>query len=1377
LREHCNKVHKLQRKKDEELLRPVKLQSWFQDRRQRYWVVDNTAEARPATAVIHGVAQDAQSRSDGGDEGGSEGGSDEDDNNAEDQIAQEMQNWSNEVRERRLKLLEKVPVVELDSWLRFTGWNTVLGRSKHNIVQTYHFRRKPDPEEPELERLLVCWTRIFNRSLDTLADTDNPDVLKWFASPKNESMSKRPFQLPQNAQTISKYSGLYEHFICYALRTAPSDVNDEETETGVYFPKKQRIVINNIREMLKVDCLDDEYTDETEKDKELGEVLMHFCWMVLNQNMERETVYRSPLMHFLAVMGIDASAECLRHSFVYTPYLAGVLWVSRLLMLEYALPVRAWPVSKVVARVDVASVRARVKEVREKRLCEGSFSPVSFILGQLAYGKMLNRTYTAQSNIHWSDDYQTLYFKGRPIEIRKLEQFGRAVVIEAKTALQQLTFGEELPAIDLTQVRDTMSWSSELRKSAYSFVTDKRFGLDMGFAFLLQRVRQASNDLRLLKRGVDGKEYWNDRAVHSYLADDIRFRRKLMVAMHIMSLPGRGSEIGSIKFANSIYSARNIYVLNGRMAFVTCYDKSRSRRMTTEYIVRYLPDELSQVLAQYLVYVCPFARNLGRDESEYLFADKRGPWAGAELTVGLAEATARYLGVRLPVSQWRHAAIAVGDRFLHKGVKAFRDQEMPGVDVADGGGDDSDLEDEEEITTMAEVQVRQSGHGLRVARNHYAVDGAFLSRLGPELLWEFQRASLAWHKILKLESTGGKPSLSQGGHRRFASQELPSDGGKKSRLVVGSTRVKSEDEVRSQALVGLRKVFGAAAVPRSADQLDALQLVLNPPKSSVIVMRTAGGKSALFLVPAVLAEQKTVIVVVPYTALVDDLCSSAIAAGVDCKRWNRDYADGELHALVVVSADVAVDDDFLHYARGLELAGQLKAIFFDEGHVAFIDTSYRKKLRELWSLRYLDVPFVCLTATLPIKLEATLRERLCIPQATIFRRPTWRKTIRYRVVDTGTDSPVEAAFEYAESLQLLPTQRGVIYVRSYKVGREIADALDCPFYKAKAYDKASVLEAWVRGEGGWIVATGALGTGVNMPGIVYVLHIDRPYGMTSFVQQSGRGGRNGEVSDSVVFVGVQTTQAWRRFEVVSTYTVEQVDEDALTAYLQAQCCRRRVIGSYMDGLDNEVDCEAIDGILCDYCSIAFQQSVPGQEETKVKEEEDEEKSGSKVVQEKLAQEGKADAVLIEAVQRLSRRCVYCEVTQEQGAEALEAAEPHGYYECELASVGCKYEDFRAWRKELQLPEYLHCWLCGLPQWVCQVGEARETCLWPDVVLPVVYVLKQKGLFIEYVGSELGYQGSSEQDLREWLGSIVEGSGRDETYLTQAFQRFAELYIE
>ena len=49
----------------------------------------------------------------------------DDEGEVDDQIAQEMQNWCEEVKERRLRLLEKVPVVELDSWLQFTKWNAV----------------------------------------------------------------------------------------------------------------------------------------------------------------------------------------------------------------------------------------------------------------------------------------------------------------------------------------------------------------------------------------------------------------------------------------------------------------------------------------------------------------------------------------------------------------------------------------------------------------------------------------------------------------------------------------------------------------------------------------------------------------------------------------------------------------------------------------------------------------------------------------------------------------------------------------------------------------------------------------------------------------------------------------------------------------------------------------------------------------------------------------------------------------------------------------------------------------------------------------------------------------------------------------------------
>jgi superfamily II DNA helicase RecQ len=100
----------------------------------------------------------------------------------------------------------------------------------------------------------------------------------------------------------------------------------------------------------------------------------------------------------------------------------------------------------------------------------------------------------------------------------------------------------------------------------------------------------------------------------------------------------------------------------------------------------------------------------------------------------------------------------------------------------------------------------------------------------------------------------------------------------------------------------------------------------------------------------------------------------------------------------------------------------------------------------------------------------------------------------------------------------------VIYVRNCETSRIISEALQCPFYKATADDKTEVFEEWKR-VGGWIVATGALGTSTNIEGILYIVHVDRPYGLTSFLQQSGHGGRNGEVNESTIIARVQNSHS------------------------------------------------------------------------------------------------------------------------------------------------------------------------------------------------------------------------------------------------------------
>ena len=243
IRKHANKVHSKKGVADDELFQPVKLQSWFQDGKERYWVVDESqgiAQERQARrAAIGDVGEESNSEADTSNSGESDGEDSQDDSLSDslDDIVEDIEGWKADAHKRLMEALKKVPAAEIDAWLHFTGWNEVLGQSKHDLVKTHQFARPPDPDEPELERVLRAWRRILERCLDTLAATDQKDALKWWGSPKNEAASQRPFELPQNAQTVEKYSAIWERFICYMMRTAPVEHWEDETGEWVDYYK------------------------------------------------------------------------------------------------------------------------------------------------------------------------------------------------------------------------------------------------------------------------------------------------------------------------------------------------------------------------------------------------------------------------------------------------------------------------------------------------------------------------------------------------------------------------------------------------------------------------------------------------------------------------------------------------------------------------------------------------------------------------------------------------------------------------------------------------------------------------------------------------------------------------------------------------------------------------------------------------------------------------------------------------------------------------------------------------------------------------------------------------------------------------------------
>ena len=95
IRKHANATHAKKRVKDEGLFQLVKLQSWFRDGKERYWVVDEGQPAPHERRAQRAAIQDAGEGSNDSEAGagsGSGSGSDGDDDDYKDLI-QEIEDW------------------------------------------------------------------------------------------------------------------------------------------------------------------------------------------------------------------------------------------------------------------------------------------------------------------------------------------------------------------------------------------------------------------------------------------------------------------------------------------------------------------------------------------------------------------------------------------------------------------------------------------------------------------------------------------------------------------------------------------------------------------------------------------------------------------------------------------------------------------------------------------------------------------------------------------------------------------------------------------------------------------------------------------------------------------------------------------------------------------------------------------------------------------------------------------------------------------------------------------------------------------------------------------------------------------------------------
>lgn len=346
----------------------------------------------------------------------------------------------------------------------------------------------------------------------------------------------------------------------------------------------------------------------------------------------------------------------------------------------------------------------------------------------------------------------------------------------------------------------------------------------------------------------------------------------------------------------------------------------------------------------------------------------------------------------------------------------------------------------------------------------------------------------------------------------------------------------------------------------------------------LVVMPTGGGKSLCYQLPAMILKGIT-IVVSPLISLMKDQVDSLIQMGISACYLNSSLSREEISGiyrhlsqhqikLLYVSPEKLLQTDFLEKLKGLPI--NLFAI--DEAHcISQWGHDFRPEYAQLGQLKthFPTVPLMALTATADKATRQSICEKLHIQPYCLlssFDRPN----IRYTVVEK-----LNAVAQLKQFIDLQKHASGIIYCSSRKRVDEICQRLQVQGYKADSYhagksqqERNLVQEQFLKEQLDIVVATVAFGMGINKSNVRFVVHYDIPKSIESYYQETGRAGRDGMEADAFMLFDPSDINRVKHFinqkEDSESQRIEFHKLNAMTAFAEAQTCRRQVLLHYFD---------------------------------------------------------------------------------------------------------------------------------------------------------------------------------------------------------------------